>query len=627
MQIRVPSQPEWQALTLPASVRALLVIGLMSSAMGAIHSNDLPLVQPNDNRTPAGSLSQDTLRLHLVVKMARWYPEAADGPFIDLPTFAEEGKSPSIPGPLIRVREGTTIVVSVRNELGDSTLWVSGLNSRPAKGDSTAIRPGESHTFTFTTGAPGTYVYLAKAGSVDWDKREREQLSGAFVVDAPGARTDDRILMINIWGEPVDSTTYDNALAINGKSWPNTERITANIGDSLRWRVINASIRPHPMHLHGFYFRIDSRGSWLADTAIAANKQRLEVTEEMRPGSTMAVTWSPNRPGNWLFHCHFVFHVNEGARLGFRATPGDVHNNMHDADPMQHMSGLVVGITVSDTAHAFRRDASGRVRKLRLYADERRAAGKLPYHMSYVLQRDRKPPALDSIEPSGRMIVLTQHEPVQVTIVNRTHASTSVHWHGIELESFSDGVAGWSGAMTNVAPMIAPRDSFVAHLTVPRAGTFIYHTHLNDVEQLTSGAYGPIVVLERGKKFDASTDHVFTLGWLGDAPSSLLINGDSIPAPVTMRYGKPNRLRFVNIGAAGAFVFRLLKDTTAVTWRPVAKDGADLPVAVQVEGPARRRLSTGETFDAEWLPPAKGLYSITVSAGPKVFVTQKIEVR
>jgi FtsP/CotA-like multicopper oxidase with cupredoxin domain len=558
--------------------------------------------------------------------MARWHPEAADGPFIDLPTFAEEGKAPGIPGPLIRVQEGTTIVASVRNELGDSTLWIFGLNTRPARPDSTAIRPGESHTFTFRTGAPGTYIYVAKAGSVDWTKREREQLSGAFVVDAPGARTDDRILMLNIWGEPVDSTTYDNALAINGRSWPNTERITANLGDSLRWRVINATIRPHPMHLHGFYFRIDSRGSWLADTVIARDKRRLEVTEEMRPGSTMAITWSPNRPGNWLFHCHFVFHVDEGARLGFRSTPGDVHDSMHDGDPMKHMSGLVVGITVSDTAHAFRHDASGRLRKLRLYADERRAAGKLPYRMSYVLERDSKAPAVDSVELAGRLIVLTQHQPVQVTVVNRAHAATSVHWHGIELESFSDGVAGWSGAMTNVAPMIAPGDSFVAHLTVPRAGTFIYHTHLNDIEQLTSGAYGPIVVLEPGKKFDASTDHVFTLGWLGDAPSAVLLNGDSTPAPVTMRYGKPNRLRFVNIGAAGAFLFGLLKDTTVVTWRPLAKDGADLPATLQVNGPAQRRLTTGETFDAEWIPPAKGLYSITVRGGGKTWVTQKVKV-
>ena len=63
--------------------------------------------------------------------------------------------------------------------------------------------------------------------------------------------------MMNIWGDLLDSTTYRNALAINGRSWPYTERIEATVGDSVRWRVINATARPHPMHLHGFYFRID----------------------------------------------------------------------------------------------------------------------------------------------------------------------------------------------------------------------------------------------------------------------------------------------------------------------------------------------------------------------------------
>ncbi len=65
--------------------------------------------------------------------------------------------------------------------------------------------------------------------------------------------------------------------------------------------------------------------------------------------------------------------------------------------------------------------------------------------------------------------------------------ATAVHWHGMELESFFDGVAGWSGAGNRLAPIIAPGDSFVAHMTPPRAGTFIYHTHAGELAQLTGG--------------------------------------------------------------------------------------------------------------------------------------------
>lgn len=617
-------------MPLPSAVRAFGIIVLAALGTSAVRSTELPLVEANDNRTPSGNLSNDTLRISMGVTMARWYPEDANGPHADVAVIAEDGKAPSIPGPLLRVPEGTVISATVSNRLADSTIWVHGLNTRPMKNDSVAIAPGGSHTFTFLAGQPGTYMYYAGIGHVDWDNHEREQVSGAFVVDRKGERTDDRILMINIWGDAVDSVNYDNALAINGKSWPYTERIEANVGDTLRWRVINSSIRPHPMHLHGFYFRIDEKGSFLADTVIPVDKRRLEVTEEMRPGATMAVTWSPDRPGNWLFHCHFVFHVNEDARLGFRATKGDVHDMHHDADPMKHMSGLVIGIEVRDSLHAYKSAFLRGARKLRLYADEKRGAGGSTVAMSYVLERGSRPPQPDSLEKPGQPIILNQHEPTEITVINRTHAGTSVHWHGIELESFSDGVPGWSGALKNVAPMIAPNDSFVAHLLLPRQGTFIYHTHLNDIEQLTSGAYGPIIVLEPNKNFDPATDHVFTAGWHGTGPT-LVVNGDSMPAPMTIRYGKTHRMRMVNIGAAGAFVFSLKRDTIPVLWRPVAKDGAAYPADVQVLGPAIRRLQTGETFDAEWNPRSRGTYWFALSGGgarnARLNVRQKIIVR
>ena len=608
--------------------RALALLAIMASTFDlTTPGSALPIVAANDNRVPAGTLQDDTLRIRLVVRMARWYPEAADGRFVDLPVFGEEGKPPSIPGPLIRVPEGTTIVASVRNDLVDSTLWVHALASRPAIADSTAIRPGAAETFTFEAGAPGTYFYYAKAGTVNYDLREREQLSGAFVVDPPGARVNDRILMINIYGEPVDSANYDNALAINGKSWPFTERISANIGDTLHWRVINASIRSHPMHLHGFYFRLDSRGSSVTDSAVAAERREQLVTRHMLGGSTMAISWSPNRPGNWLFHCHFTFHVNEGARLGFRPGHGDMHTD--DTDPMKHMAGLVTGITVNDPRHIYRPlAASLPVRKLRLYTNDRPANGASPLATSYVLQRGTTPPAKDSIEKPAQLILLTEGQPTEVTIVNRAHAATSVHWHGIELESYNDGVAGWSGAANSIAPMIAPNDSFIARLVLPRAGTFIYHTHLNDLEQLTSGAYGPIIVMEPGKTFDPETDHVFTVGWIGNSgPMRLAMNGDSAPPPMVMRYGATHRLRFINIGAAARFNFGLLQDSTRMTWRPIAKDGADLPSAIRVDRAALQWVSTGETFDAEWTPPARGSYMLTAMNGGKVYAKMEIIVR
>jgi FtsP/CotA-like multicopper oxidase with cupredoxin domain len=444
---------------------------------------------------------------------------------------------------------------------------------------------------------------------------EEDQMSGGFVVDPAGSKPDDRILIVNLWGKRLESHKYRNALAINGKSWPYTERFHFAVGDSVRWRLINGTTRAHPLHLHGFYFRVDSRGGLTTDTTYPPQSRLLAVTEHMPAATTISIVFSPNRPGNWLLHCHLAFHTTQNARLDGTE---DEHT-MHDADPEKHMAGLVVGITVKRRAGMQEAEVDWNgpsVRRLRLVATERpRAGGPTPLFMSYVLQRDTREPAADSVEKPGQPIVLTRDEPTEVTIVNRVHDGTSVHWHGIELESYSDGVPGWSG-IDQLAPLVAPQDSFKARLTLPRAGTFIYHTHLNDIEQLTSGMYGPIIVLEPGESFDPSRDHVFTLGWDGElAPPHLLLNGEVEAPPLIIDSAKTHRFRFVNIGPALRFPVSIKRDTVLVSWTPLAKDGADLPVVGRKRIPATTALNVGETFDARIDGLEKGEY--VLSFGPR----------
>ena len=145
--------------------------------------------------------------------------------------------------------------------------------------------------------------------------------------------------MLNIWGRTIDPKTYSNALTINGRSWPYTERITATVGDTLRWRVINATARNHPMHLHGFYYRVDSRGDIAADTTYSPENRRLVVTEGLQPLTTLTMDWSPDRPGNWLYHCHVGFHVLPDARINPVAA-SSLDRMAHD--PRVHMAGLVL---------------------------------------------------------------------------------------------------------------------------------------------------------------------------------------------------------------------------------------------------------------------------------------------
>jgi FtsP/CotA-like multicopper oxidase with cupredoxin domain len=112
----------------------------------------------------------------------------------------------------------------------------------------------------------------------------------------------------------------------------------------------------------------------------------------------------------------------------------------------------------------------------------------------------------------GPTLVLKRGEPVEITLVNRLPEGTAIHWHGMELESYYDGVHGFSGIGQRVTPLIEPGGSFVVRFTPPRTGTFMYHTHLHDNTQLTSGLYGAMLVVEPAESVDEATDHVFVIG-------------------------------------------------------------------------------------------------------------------
>ena len=609
-----------------AAVRSAAVrSATVRSAASRSATPRLPVVSANDNRTAAGVLRNGVLTLDLDVVKARWYPEAADGPWVDVWTFAEHGHAPSIPGPLVRVPRGTRVRLTVHNTRADSAIGMWGMGITATRdggpGDTLTVRigAGETRAFEFVATKAGTYVYGARSNPTPPFAQESEQLSGAIVVDEPGARTDDRILMLNIWGEDQKDSTYNNAITINGRSWPYTERFTFTQGDTVRWRVVNGTMRIHPMHLHGAYFRVDARGSATDDTLYTKAARRMAVTEDMTPRSTMRMTWSPETPGDWLFHCHLAFHVvPEAARLNVK--PADMHQT-HSTDPMQHMAGLVVGITVKPRGAATVRRGARRLSLSVLPGIATDTAHQAPIGVRVSPSAERSAPK--SITPRGDLLLLTRGEPTDVTVHNGLAQPTSIHWHGLELESYSDGVAGISGTAARRAPSIAPGDSFVAHLTLKHAGTFIYHTHLNDLEQITTGLYGPIVVLEPGQRFDPTRDLVLTAGFDVSRANGPVVNGGEADSALAMRVGAPVRIRMINIAPADPVEFEVLRDSTVVQWRPVAKDGLTLPSSQASMQRALKSLWVGETFDVEFAPTEPGRYRLRVRADPKTVIYER----
>ncbi len=580
-----------------------------------------PLVEPNDNRDPAGTLAGDTLELHLEVSLADWRPETPDGPGLLVAAAGEVGGPPTIPAPLIRAAKGTVIRASVTNSLADSALTVFGFHTHPSqKSDSLVVGPGETKEVTFDPGVAGTYLYRMRLGDYEPSRfidPERDQLVGAMIVDPPAGSPPDRVFVMNVWSSAVDSavvgTDYIEGLTINGKSWPYTERERPQVGDTLRWRVVNGTGRNHPMHLHGFYYHVTSRGDLLTDDIYASEDRRLVVTETMRGHTTMAMEWVPTRPGQWLFHCHLSFHVSPEIRL-----PGARDPHGHGRS---HMAGLVVGIEVQDgpTDLIERYDP----RRITLYANEYPADTLHEY--GFDLKEVSDVNSARAIVP-GPVLVMKQYEPTYVTVVNNLSTPTGVHWHGLELDAWADGVPGWSASDGQVSPELPPGGSFEYKLSLMRPGTFIYHSHLDDVHQLTAGLYGAILVLPEGETYDPATDHLAIVGWRKPNPRSMRdveLNGlDQHPTQVAV-VGEEHRIRIINIAPAGNIFASMMKDSVAVPLTAIAKDGADLPRNQQVTVERTPRLFVGEAADYLFVPQEPGAYELFVGFSPRAGWRQK----
>ena len=630
---------------------SILPLTLLLTSTTHAPTRALPVAQPHDQRKPAGIIRDGVLAISLEAALAMWHPDGDSLPGMAIEAFNESGKLPSAPGPLLRVPAGTEIRASIRNALERDTLtfYVPARIADAAKGtalDSVVVLPGDTREIRVRAERPGNYLYYANGrASLDRVLRMRGLLSGAIVVDSANASAPprDRVFVLQAAvdaltpeGIPDDKRTI---VAINGRSWPHTERLDAVVGDTLRWRVINASPTVHPMHLHGFYYRVDAFDGPPVLLQYKTGASRMVVTEHMTPFTTMSMTWIPERAGNWLFHCHFQPHASPHRPLGAAPAPTREQSS-HENHAMTGMGGLVMGIHVAPRRGEIAARTADKRRMLRLVAvRDSGFADSLP-SMRFILEErasGRRITARTGFSPS---IELTRGEPVSITVVNSIGEPLSVHWHGIELESYFDGVAGFAGSDQRLAPLIAPRDSFEARFTPPRSGTFIYHSHVDEQRHHRAGLAGAIIVRDSALS-DPTAEHLFFIKSARGSSASypMEINGEVNPDTLVLRVGRRYRFRFVGLSVTSpnATVYLTarpdsssanLRDTMLVQWRRLAKDGADLPERERTLGSAQQLISIGETYDFEFQPTTRGQLRLEVrppSAG-RLFVRVPVRV-
>jgi FtsP/CotA-like multicopper oxidase with cupredoxin domain len=318
--------------------------------------------------------------------------------------------------------------------------------------------------------------------------------------------------------------------------------------------------------------------------------------------------WVPVRAGNWIFHCHIVDHIVPAIERAESERKHDLMNVEQHA--LDAMGGLVLGVTITETGPEEALEPPHQ--RLRLVALESSNDDGILVR-GFALGEGVA--ATDTPSVPGPPLLLTRGETTEITVVNELSAPTTIHWHGPELESVYDGVAGWSRTRSRIAPLIAPGDSFTVRIKPPRAGTFIYHSHMDETSQLHQGMFGPFLVLEPGEEYDPEHDRLFVIGGQAEGDNPTTINGHREPPVMSFRAGETYRLRFVHItmGQGLSTDIALSRDGSPVKWHPVAKDGADLPEGLRREGNAQFLSETGQTFDFMWTPIEPGDATLSVT--------------
>jgi FtsP/CotA-like multicopper oxidase with cupredoxin domain len=104
-----------------------------------------------------------------------------------------------------------------------------------------------------------------------------------------------------------------NFFTINGKAYPDTETLNVKVGQKVRLRFIGSGQMIHPMHLHGFPFKIVATDG----NDVPASAQWTKDTIAVAPGERYDVEFTPDRPGKWMLHCHIPHHTtNEHVEPG-----------------------------------------------------------------------------------------------------------------------------------------------------------------------------------------------------------------------------------------------------------------------------------------------------------------------
>lgn len=250
---------------------------------------------------------------------------------VEYPLYLINGRIPTAPA-TVRSRPGRRLRLRFINAGSDTAFRVAlgghrmrvthtdGFPVRPVEGDALLIGMGERVDAVVTL-QDGVFPLVALAEGKDSLAREliRTGAGSAPSVGTLPAELDGQLLTLHdltaadevFVPERGPDRTLDLVLGggmdayawtINGRTFGEREPLQIRAGEDIRLRFRNRTMMFHPMHVHGHTLQVrDENGA-------GARKDTLIVL----PMETVTVDLVADNPGQWLVHCHNLYHQEAG---------------------------------------------------------------------------------------------------------------------------------------------------------------------------------------------------------------------------------------------------------------------------------------------------------------------------
>jgi len=250
------------------------------------------------------------------VKVFRLVAEPVKAEFVPGKVVDLWGYNGHNPGPTIEVNEGDRVRFLFENRLPEpTTVHWHGLEV-PIEMDGVPaisqplVSPGERFTYEFTVRQNGTFFYHTHMAM-----QEMLGLLGFFIIHPreahrPAVQKDFGIILQE-WAILPNNTIPNtlsmefNWLTFNGKAGPAATPMLVKLGERVRIRLVNIGMDHHPIHLHGFQFRVTgTEAGRVPESAWYPQNTVLVGVAQARDLEFDAVY-----PGDWMLHCHLPHHM------------------------------------------------------------------------------------------------------------------------------------------------------------------------------------------------------------------------------------------------------------------------------------------------------------------------------